>query len=44
MQFQQEFAQEFRANADTLVALVREFVRWLREQLRQHECVSVLGI
>ena len=32
---EEEFAKEFRANADTLVALVREFVRWLREQLRQ---------
>lgn len=39
-----EFAREFRANADALARLAREVVSWVREQLREHECVSVLGV
>lgn len=39
-----EFAQDFRANADSLARLARELAGWVREQLREHECVSVLGM
>ena len=39
-----EFAEDFRANADALAELARALVGWLREQLQQHECVSVLGM
>lgn len=39
-----EFGREFRANADSLARLARELVGWVREHLREHECVSVLGM
>jgi hypothetical protein len=39
-----EFAQDFRANADALTRLARELADWVREQLREYECVSILGI
>jgi hypothetical protein len=39
-----EFAQEFRVNADALGRLARELARWVREQLREQECVAVLGM
>jgi hypothetical protein len=39
-----EFAGEFQANADALARLVRELAGWVRERLREHECVSVLGM
>jgi hypothetical protein len=41
---EREFARKFRANADALAELSRELAGWLREQLRRHACVSVLGI
>jgi hypothetical protein len=39
-----EFVRDFRANADALARLGRELAAWAREQLREHECVSILGI
>jgi hypothetical protein len=36
--------RNFRVNADTLANMAEELIDWLREQLRQHECVSVLGM
>jgi hypothetical protein len=39
-----EFARDFRANAEALAHLARELGGWVREQLREHECVSVLGM
>jgi len=39
-----EFATDFRVNADALACMARELADWLREQLRQHDCISVLGI
>lgn len=41
---EERFASHFRANADALAALARELSAWLRQQLQEHECVSVLGI
>ena len=39
-----EFVRDFRANAGALARLSRELAAWLRQQLRDHECVSVLGM
>jgi hypothetical protein len=39
-----EFASDFRANADALARLVRQLAGWVRVQLREYECVSVLGM
>lgn len=39
-----DFARDFGANAGALAGLARELVGWLREQLRQHERVSILGM
>jgi hypothetical protein len=39
-----EFANHFRANADSLAGLARELTGWVREQLREHEYVSILGL
>jgi hypothetical protein len=41
---QAEFAREFRTNADALARLARELAGWVRERLREHDCVSVLGM
>jgi hypothetical protein len=43
-QSEAEFDRDFRTNADALARLVRELAKWVREQLRKFECVSVLGI
>jgi hypothetical protein len=39
-----EFTQNFRSNAEALASLARELARWLLEHLRQHDCISVLGM
>lgn len=39
-----EFARSFRTNSDALARLARELIGWLRENLKTHDCVSVLGI
>lgn len=39
-----EFARSIRTNADALARLARELIGWLRENLKSHDCVSVLGI
>jgi hypothetical protein len=39
-----EFARNFRANADALARLAREMAGWVQDQLRRHECVSILGM
>lgn len=39
-----EFARDFRANADAIARLARELGGWVREQLRRHDCISVLGM
>lgn len=39
-----EFARDFRANAGALARLSRDLAGWVREQLRERECVSILGI
>lgn len=41
---QAEFAREFRANADALARLARELAEWVQERLREHDCVSILGM
>jgi hypothetical protein len=41
---QEEFSQHFRTNADALADLLRNLIGWLTEQLRSHECISVLGM
>jgi hypothetical protein len=41
---EEEFASNFSANADALASLAAELAGWLREQLMQHDCVSVLGM
>ena len=38
------FAKRFRSNADALARMSRELAGWLREQLLEYECISVLGI
>jgi hypothetical protein len=39
-----EFCRDFRNNADALASLARELAGWLKETLKKHECISVLGI
>jgi hypothetical protein len=41
---EKEFSRDFRANANALAELISELIVWLREQLRQHPCVSILGM
>lgn len=41
---EREFDQNFRASAEALAGLASELVGWLGDQLREHECVSVLGM
>jgi len=38
------FASDCRANADALAELIRELNSWLQEELKKHNCVSVLGV
>ncbi|WP_190942227.1 hypothetical protein [Nostoc flagelliforme] len=38
------FASDFRSNAMTLAGVLRELSEWLEEQLKNHDCISVLGI
>jgi hypothetical protein len=37
-------AYNFRMHADALASMTEELIDWLREQLRQHECISLLGM
>jgi len=39
-----EFEGNFRSNSDALSKLAHELAVWVRDQLRDHECVSVLGM
>jgi len=39
-----DFTREFRVNAGALGRLTQELAGWVRERLREHECVSVLGM
>ena len=39
-----EFANEFRTNADALTRVSRELISWVREKLKEHECISILGM
>ncbi|MEX1098238.1 MAG: hypothetical protein WED34_19495 [Planctomycetales bacterium] len=39
-----EFARHFRSNADALASLLRELLTWVRQRLREYECISVLGM
>jgi hypothetical protein len=41
---EEEFAKEFKSNANAFAKVIRELVAWLREQLETHECVSILGL
>jgi hypothetical protein len=41
---EEEFAQDFRVNANALAGLARELAAWLSEQRSRHECVSILGM
>jgi hypothetical protein len=39
-----EFEDQFSSNADALATLIEELACWLREQLRTHTVISVLGM
>jgi hypothetical protein len=39
-----EFQEDFRSNAVALRNVAQELVSWVRDQLRTHENVSVLGM
>ncbi|HVS38847.1 MAG TPA: hypothetical protein VMS17_25040 [Gemmataceae bacterium] len=39
-----EFAADFKPNAEALVSMIGELVSWLRDQLKQQACVSILGM
>jgi hypothetical protein len=41
---EREFAANLKPNAEALAKLIRELVVWLRQQLKTHESVSVLGM
>lgn len=38
------FTREFRDNADSLARMARDLAAWVKGQLSEHECVSVLGM
>jgi hypothetical protein len=38
------FAAEFNTNVNALASMLKELITWLREQLRIHEGISVLGM
>lgn len=39
-----EFAADFELNAEALVSLIGDLVGWLREQLREQQYISILGM
>jgi hypothetical protein len=40
----ERFGDNFSLNAIDLIALIRDFSAWVKEQLKSKECISVLGI
>jgi hypothetical protein len=41
---EKEFSRDFKVNANALAELTGELIIWLQEQLKQHPCVSILGM
>lgn len=41
---QDDFAHDFAASAYALSKMSRELTGWLREALREHECIAILGM